>query len=492
MAEMTREEKIAKIIELKTTLVATQREFYKKKFFEFNRDVMMWPDIYEPLHRKVCNFIQDNIETKKILLLLPRGCFKSSIVTVGYSTWQIAKDPSSRGLIANATYPMAITFLGQIKNVLLKNEKFVEIYGDMAKNADSWREDRFSVASEKSYESKAATLTAAGIGSNMTGAHFDYAILDDLVNRDNIGTREQIERVINMYRDVMDLVDPQANGHKKIIVIGTTWHQSDLYSWIEDPETGIFDDFAVMKLPAYTGEFGTGELLFPTRLTWDVLDNLKKQQGSSHFSAQYMLDPVPTETAVFKSNFKYYEETDLRGVELNKFICIDPAISEKNDADYSAMACVGVDKNNVWYILDLWRERVQPNRLIDQVFYWDEKWKPISIGLETVAFQKTLQYTINDEMKKRNRFIPIKELKGRTASSKEDRIRGLEPRYEIGTVFHNKQLPFNTHLEDELRRFPKGKNDDLIDALSSLLELTFPPRKHETRGEKRNYSNYPA
>lgn len=490
----TKQELIEKIIKAREMVRQTKRELYKKNFYEFSKEVIGWPDIYEPLHKPVCDFIQDNVDKYKLLLLLPRGCFKSSIVTIGYPLWQIAKNPDLRGLIGNATYPMAVKFLSQIKNNLMGNETFRELYGNLDAGSTKWREDSFAVASKETYMSKEATVTAIGVGSNYTGTHYDYAILDDLVNRDNIGTQERIEGVINVYKDVLDLVDPGVTGHKPVIVIGTTWHYADLYSWIQDEENGVIQDFKVMCLPAYKGEWGKGELLFPTRLTWDVLEGLKRQQGSSHFAAQYMLDPVPLENATFKADFKYYDKTDIRGMDMNVFITVDPAISERKEADYSAMTCVGVDKENTWYILDLWRDKVQPKRLIDQIFMWDQKWKPLSIGLETNAFQKMIQYHLNDEMRSRNHFVPIKELKHAKEGSKEERIRGLEPRYEIGTILHpyKTDMPLIVALEDELRRFPVNKNDDLVDSLASQLELTFPRRKRERRLNRSRSRVYPA
>lgn len=490
LTQEQRLELIKQIQEADELIKIAGNRVYKKDFWAFNKEVMKWPDLYEPLHKKVCEFIQNNISKKKILLLLPRNSFKSSIVTISYPLWRIAQSPNSRGLIANATYPMAVTFLGQIKDILQKNEDYINFFGDFATDAPTWKEDAIQVVTSESYRSKEPTVTALGVGSNYTGKHFDYAILDDLVNRDNIGTMDRIQQVIDFYKDVLDLVDPDVNGHKPVIVIGTTWDQADLYSWIQDDETGIIGDFAVMCLPAYTGEWGKGELLFPTRLTWNVLDGLKRQQGSSHFSSQYLLDPVPEENATFKK-FRYYEPEDIKGLQLNKFVLVDPAISEAKEADYSAMICIGVDSKNCWYILDLWREKVNPKRLIDQIFYWDTKWKPITTAVESTAFQKVLRFFMTDEMKARGHYLPIKEL-SHTERSKEDRIKGLEPRYEIGTIFHYKKDPMTKYLEDELRHFPHSKNDDFMDALSFGLEVAFPTKKFETREHSGYRSRYPA
>lgn len=486
---------LQKIIDARQVLNSQKKQYYSQHFYEFNRDILKWPDLYEPLHRRVCDFVQDNWKTKKLLLLLPRGTFKSSVVTVGFSLWQIAINPDVRILISNAVYPLAVSFLSQIKKHIQTNETFKEIFGELYIPTEQWREDRISVSSEK-LTHKEPTIWAFGMGASSVGSHFNIALLDDLVARENISTKEQIEKTKNYYRDVLDLVDPMPGGHRPVIIVGTTWHWDDLYSWIMDPRNQLIGDFAVLRLPAYTGEFGKGELLFPSRLDWKSLQKLKEQQGSYHFSAQYMLNPVPEENQTFKSPFPVYEQTDLSGVELTKFMSIDPALSESDTADFSAITVVGVDRNNTWYILDVWRGQVQPSKLIDQIFYMDDKWHPISIGLETTAFQKVLQYQINDEMKKRGRFLPIKELKGRGgigSESKEDRIRALQPRYEQKTIYHPERasIPLIEYLEDELLRFPRGANDDIIDSLASNLELAFPPRKREERSVAR-IAHYPA
>lgn len=520
MAQFTPEQRTALVDELSKTqklVEAKEARLYRKSFWQFSKNIVGWPDLYEPLHKKVADFVQDNIDERMVLLLLPRGCFKSSLVTIGFPLWQIAKDPTSRGLIANATYPMATSFLGQVKKVVQQNKEFKRLYGNMAEKAPTWKEEAFSVNRDnaknvdpsidltKAYTAKENTLTATGVQSNYTGTHYDYAILDDLVNRDNIRTKNRIDEVINFYKDVLDLVDPSPAGHKKIIVIGTTWHQADLYSWIQDPETGILGDFAVMKLPAFghyndrdrwEGEWGKGPLLFPTRLTWDVLEQQKRNQGSTHFSAQYLLNPVPPGEQTFK-NFVYYDKENLSAAYMNKFIAVDPALTEDNDSDYSAMVCVGVDELNNWYILDLWRDKVQPDRLISKMFEWDREYKPITTALETTVFQRILDYSIREEEKRRGRKLPTTLVK-HSKRTKEERIKALQPYYQRGDIYHpsaprgSRLRKMERVLRDELERFPRGKNDDMADALASILEIARPPKSKNKRKIYGSPANYPA
>ena len=493
---MRREQLIKKINENEALLNRAKKSHYLSDFYAFNRDVLGWPDIYEPLHKKVCDFVQDNVRKKKLLILLPRGSFKSSIITIGYTLWRIAQDPKVRIMITNAVFPMACQFLSQIKAHLTQNENFIRLFGDFSSEADSWREDRIDIAA--GIEHKEPTVWTTGVAAGKVGSHFDLVIHDDVVSRENITTIDQINKVKNFFKDSLDLVDANKGSHKEVIVVGTTWHMADLYAWIQDKETGILDDFAILKMPAYEGEWKKGKLLLPPILGWKILEGLKRQQGPSHFAAQYLLNPVPPENALFKPPFRRYEETDISGVPLNKFITIDPAISQEKEADYSAMVCVGVDKNNDWYILDLWRERVPPKQLLDQMFYWDEKWKPVQVGIETVSFQKTLQYFAYEEMKKRNQNIPIMELK-HSNRGKYERIIGLEPRYATGSIFHPQRgaNPLVDALEDELGRVDsdgiKAQHDDLMDALASQLELAFPPKVKDKRGGVEfKKAHYPA
>jgi phage terminase large subunit-like protein len=99
---------------------------------------------------------------------------------------------------------------------------------------------------------------------------------------------------------------------------------------------------------------------------------------------------------------------------------------------------------------------------------------------KVLANRVTAQELTNDpELKAKT----VKQLKNFAESAKDERIRGLQPRYEMGSVFHPQKtsVPLVDFFEDELLRFPKGRNDDMIDSLASQLELAFPPKVKEER-----------
>lgn len=442
-------------------------------------------------HRELCDFVDAN-PTRQKLILVPRGHLKSTLVTIGKVLQWIAEDPSVRILIANATYSMAVAFLNVIKRHLENNQEFMQIFGPIAANPEKWSENAITLRSAKNIGGdKESTVFCYGTGGNLVSQHYDKIILDDVVNEDTVNTKEQIEKTIQFYRACQPLLEK--NG--ELIIIGTRYREDDLYGWIMDKENGVIQDFDVFERRAIYDElwdqskgiYVKGRLLWPEKYGLKEISEKRRKMGPYEFSANYLNVPVQPDSADFKCEwFKYYDPTDLRGVDLNKYLLIDPAISQEKEADYTAMVVVGVDMNNNIYVLDILKERMTPNDIINEIFRMNERWHPQTIGLEEVAFQRALRYTIQKEMQLRKKYLNITELKPR-ARNKDQRIKGMQPQYANGKVLHNRDLVFNIYLEDELLRFPRGKHDDIIDALSYCLDLIHPPVRRVDAQRKHKY-----
>lgn len=472
---------IAKILEAEAIVKEQKRRKYLKDLFLFNKDILQVEKLgaLSDFHKEMCEFVT-NENSRKKLMLIPRGHLKSTLITVGYTLQRIAENPNVRILIANATYDMACSFLTQIKKNFQFNEVFRDMYGDLATNAPKWSENMITVPTDDFTSKKEATVTAFGMGGNLVSQHYDLIIMDDLVNRDTINTPEQIEKSILFYKDALDLLEP--NG--KLIVIGTRWHQNDLYGWIMD-ETNpsqIYKGFEMMVRRAFEGDLDSGQnfvSLFPQKFTREYLQELKRDKGPYEFSSQYLNDCVPIETAKFKPQwFQLVLEDELRSRDIFYFTMVDPAIGQKKDSDKTAIVTIAVDQFNNWFLRNIIWGHMLPNEIIGSIFDTWEGYHQKKIGIELTAYQKSLQYALHDEMRRRNIFLPIVELKADKAKS--ERIEGLIPRYANGTIFHLQQCPYRDMLEEELVWFPRGKHDDIVDALSYGLQIAFQPRKKES------------
>ena len=388
----TKEELIEQIQKERIEGVKRTRPIISSNLFKYNRFVAEMEKGRDkvdmaPVHKEMCEFI-DSKKRKKKLLLIPRGHLKSTVVTVGYSLQQVCINPSIRILIANATYNLSISFLRDIKRNLKYNDKLKMFFGDLTLGAENWSRDSITLAHSVRKE---PTVTCMGVESNLTSQHYDLIIFDDVVNKDFVNTMDQIQKTIDFYKECLNLLEPGG----EIIVIGTRWHDSDLYGWIMDPENNMESDFDVFIRRAYEGSMESDEDftgLFPGKFSRKHLKKLYEQQGPYIFSTQYLNDPVPEQDATFKKNwFQYYEPADMKGKLLTKFTAIDPAISLERDADYTAIVTIGVDEFRNIYILDVRRKRLDPKGILDTIFEVYHWFSPVSVGIEDVAFQKSLQ-----------------------------------------------------------------------------------------------------
>jgi predicted phage terminase large subunit-like protein len=147
---------------------------------------------------------------------------------------------------------------------------------------------------------------------------------------------------------------------------------------------------------------------------------------------------------------------------------VDPAISQKQSADYTAIVTIWI--NSIWqiYVLELTRARLLPTEIINKIFEHVKTYNPVAVWVETVQYQKMLAIEVKNEMIKRNSFFTLEEIK--PMWEKNARIKTiLEPIIEKRNLFLINQK--HIEIENELYWFPAGKHDDAIDALSWAITM---------------------
>lgn len=410
----------------------------------------------------------------KKALLLPRDHLKTSMVTIGKSIQFILQNPNVRILIANQIWDFARKILAEIKGHLEDKSQLPELFGPFVSH--SWTSDSIIVR-QRTKSLKEPTIMTTGIEAENTGGHYEKIFLDDLMGHQNSATVDQRDKAKRFRRSMIALLEPGG----EIIDIGTRWHNDDTFSEIFANEMDYYD-VMVRKIVE------KGQLIFPKKFSkkfdsvkknWvhvdynclDYVTHLRKSMTSSEFSSQYLNEPIDDENLIFKpSYFRYYQR---RPERLFTAMTIDPAISEKQSADYFAIRVDGMDEHYNIYVLDYIRGHWKVAESIDNIFTTYLKWRPSAVGLETVAYQKALKGWLEEKMRDRHLHFPITELRRGTNETKEFRIKAMEPFYREGKWFHAEWMK-GKDLEQELLQFPKGKHDDLIDAGSGMLELLVP------------------
>src|SRR5688572_21834454 len=63
-----------------------------------------------------------------LLLLMPRGTFKSSVVTIGFTLQFILNEPNARVLIDSETFTKAKAFFREVQDHMVNNERYREVF----------------------------------------------------------------------------------------------------------------------------------------------------------------------------------------------------------------------------------------------------------------------------------------------------------------------------------------------------------------------------
>lgn len=463
-------------------------------YFYFARNVLGYPDVEVQPHKEVCDFISkdpglhnwfkmtpteraNNYMYIKKLLMLPRGHLKSSVVTIGFTLWALAHDPTLRILLDNEVAKNSRLFLADIKQHI-ERERVRELlttpegeypYEPLYDIAGGWTDSTIRLEANCTKE---PTIMTAGIDTAVTGMHFDIIIMDDLVSPENTTTPEQMKKTEEHYKMAYSLLEPGGI----LIVIGTRYHMDDLYSRLLKDDT-----FQKLVRPAITAD---GEVLFPKKFSKARLEALKKSQENTFYS-QYMLTPIGGDTTIFRrEDIKEFDDLDDIPTNVNTFITLDLAISQKETADYTVLLVSQIDEDGHIWIPEMVRGRFTPNQTIDRLFELVDKHHPMNVGIESVAFQKSMFYFIRDEMQRRGKFFNIEELK--PDRDKVRRARGLQPYVENGAFHVYTGLQ---QLIDEMVTFPYAKHDDCVDAATYVPRIMVKPASSTIR---REYSYTPT
>lgn len=412
-------------------------------------------------------------DKKALHIEMPRGTFKSSVVTIGFALQFILNDRNGRILIDSETYSKAKNFLSEIKGHLESNKKFRDVYftlygmyPDSNKKETSVRwTDSMIDLSCRTKQTKEASFMVSGIDKSINGMHFDLIVGDDLHSETNVTNREQIDKVVQHYKLLLSLLDPD----RYLIIIGTRWHYNDMYQYLIDYEQFRFN-FYVRK-----ARNDDGTLLFPERLHERFLSEQRQSQGSYLFSCQYMNTPVDDEDATFKRSYIITRKWELiEPIPINWYMSVDPSWEGKS-SDFAAITIAGLDAMSNLYVRHVTRRKMRYDELITEMFLLYNRYKPKEIAVETIASANSIQYMLAQEMKRRQAPLPLKYISGRN-TNKEIRIEALQPYYAYGRAIHVLECPQRDELEDELIAFPKGANDDVIDSLATILEIAKPAK----------------
>lgn len=440
--------------EIKRELARRELSLRLLEYFIPQVDPFYWnPDkeyIFKPFHKILTDALERALkkESKRIMISVPPQHWKSTISTQRFPLFAHLQDPTLNIVSASYSGDLAKSHLWKIRQIL-ESPQF-QVLGkplNLTKNDST----EYQLKEWGSYYS-------VGVGWGLTGRPIDIGIIDD-VHKDRMEYESDTIRngVWDWYSSVF-----QSRLHKDSIIIGvmTRWWEDDLFGRILQTEWDIWE---IINIPVYNED--ETETIFPERFPLDFMKEKQKGMMPRDFQSLYMGDPINEWGGDFKR--EYLIEYDKLPLELDIVTFIDPAISQKQEADNTAIVTIGLNKkSNLIYVLEVKARKMLPDEIIDEVFETYTKWKPRRVWVEVIQYQKMLALEIKKQMNIRNLFFVLDEI--RPQWEKEARIRTtLQPRYANHSILHSN----NKDMELELLKFPNWKHDDMIDALASAVAM---------------------
>jgi len=213
-----------------------------------------------------------------------------------------------------------------------------------------------------------------------------------------------------------------------------------------------------------------GRSIWPEKWPVEALDARRREIGDIAFNSEYMNEPIISENPVFlKEWFNYYDPESVAFKEdLRKGLyivtSIDPAISKKDEADYTAIVTKGATFDPIpkVYTLEVKRGHWSLRDTVREAFLTAEKWNQRETLVETVAYQEALGQELRAEEENRRRNIGVVEI--RPDKDKERRAHAVSPMYQNGQQYIDGNDRMQQRMIDEMIMFPTGDHDDMVDA----------------------------
>lgn len=448
---------------------------------------------------------------------LPRGHLKTTLCTVAYAIFLLINDPDQRILIYSSSMRMAMKPFSQIRQRLEgkgpNGDLFLACYGDILPSRserEKWSDTMLTIKRPTPYSD--ASIEATGIGATINGSHFTNELVDDIV--DKAETREMMEKICETFDALTPLYDSIETGERRFVCTPWAFFGPDSYAEANWPEALIArrcmfetpDGLPIID----EREFTQDRLIYRWRA--DMANAVKearrlKRRNPYFFACQYECNPRDERRIGFHERwFRYCLRRGDKIIEMDRdghegraidlaacatYILVDPNTGrvpgQKLDAnkpvqastDYVGIVVVAVNADNMWYVLEAYRERYSPEEFINKVFALVAYWSPRTVAIEQRSAQRWIRTVFQSEWKRGRPIFSLSDWDG-SPVSKPERIRGLIPRHAEGFIFYRRHAPEAVQdgieaLRSELLDFPNAQYDDASDALSAGLQVCMPP-----------------
>ena len=424
-------------------------------------------------------------KSRRVMVFLPPRHGKSELVTVRYAVWRLERDPKTRIIIGSYNQKLANRFSRKIREIVKARIAAIKASGKTAGKGERLALSRHKAAADEWETTAGGGVKAVGVGAGVTGFGADLVIIDDPIkSRSEAESENNRERVWEWFTD--DLQTRLEPGGA-IILIQTRWHEDDLagrlLKTVHDPKSNVQsegaakDKWDVLLLPALAEEGdeldrSPGDALCPERFDRASLLEKQRNMGSYSFAALYQQNPMPRSGGLFKREW-FSRVVDEVPKGLRWCRGYDLAVSTKTSADFTASFRCAIDREGNLYIADGFKRRVeypeQRRYIVGRLEAEKDTEHGIELALHGEAFVQ--------EIRRETRFCG-RAIRGvRVTADKFTRALAWANRAEAGKVILVRGA-WNEEFLEEVCRFPNGRHDDQVDAVSLAVQMIGERRKY--------------
>lgn len=439
-------------------------EFVKQAWPLLEPDTpLIWNWHIDAMCEHVQALLEGRLAKRNLVMNVPPGSMKSTVVSVCAPAWRWIENPGWRGLFTSGSERVALRDSMKCRELL----------------ESSWYKDSFqpkwTLARDQNakgfYRNSARGFRMAiSAGSKIMGERANGIFVDDPndPDEDSSAGREAIaywwdnqasNRVADPRHGVRCLIQQRLavddlTGH----VIGKAPHLWDhlVIRQEHDPSP----DDRPTSLGWVDPRRVPGQLLFPERFTAEVVEAEKITLGSSGYAGQHQQQPFVPGGTIFKlAWFGRYRETPMFSRRLHSW---DTGMKQSEANDPSVGGSWG-EGNNGFYLLDVVRRRMGYPELKQTIMNMAERDNPHIILIEdkasgTPVIQDLLTTT----------RLPI--IAYEPSGDKVMRAKAVSATVESGRVFLPEKAPWLMDYEAELAAFPKVAHDDQVDMTTQALD----------------------
>lgn len=420
-----------------------------------------------PFQKEILELTQSTAPEHQLFSIVAfRGSGKTTIVGESFPLWSILGEPQRKFiLILVSTKERAQMHLQNIKDKLENNKLLKADLGPFKEFGGEWKSHAIELPKMKA-RIMVGSKEQAIRGLKSYSSRPDLVICDDIDDLQSVRFRETRE---NRYKWFTSEVLPIGDKDTRFVMIGNLLHQDSLMSRIkkeieEGKRFGTHIEYPLTDKD--------GNIMWPGKYpSHEAIERERKKIGNDvTFEREYNLRIISSETQIVKHEWIQYYDEVLIFIEHNDpkiLICVDPAISEKNTADNTAILVImwGYKYKNrrkiqAYVHPTMFNEKMSYPKLKDTLITLYENFRVkyrTEILVEDVGFQRAL----------------IEELKGRGltvtgfsigSSDKASRLHIATDRIKDGSIlFHSKA---SNELVEQLVDFGVERYDDLADAFS--------------------------